>query len=94
MEEKTLGSYHDTYLKTDVLLLADVFETFRETCLRNYQLDPAHFYTAPGLAWKAALKNAAEYCEHKDGDGMFKKRRDCDKCPNEFQLELLTDIDA
>ena len=56
MEEKTLGSYHDTYLKTDVLLLADVFETFRNTCLEHYQLDHAHFYTAPGLAWKAALK--------------------------------------
>ena len=53
-------------------------------------MDPAHFYTAPGLAWKAALKHASEYCEHEDG---FKKSRDCDKCLNEFQLELLTDID-
>jgi len=57
MEEKTLGEYHDIYLKTEVLLLADVFETFRETCLEHYKLDPAHFYTAPGLAWKAALKH-------------------------------------
>ena len=56
MDEKTLGEYHDVYLRTDVLLLADVFETFRETCLNNYGLDPAHFYTAPGLSWKAALK--------------------------------------
>ena len=57
MDEKTLGCYHDTYLKTDVLLLADVFETFREMCLEHYKLDPAHFYSVPGLAWKAALKN-------------------------------------
>ena len=50
MEEKSLGCYHDTCLKTDLMLLADVFETFRNTCLKNYKLDPAHFYTAPGLA--------------------------------------------
>ena len=57
MKKRTLGEYHDVYLKTDVLLLADVFETFRETCLKHYALDPAHFYTAPGLLWKAALEH-------------------------------------
>ena len=55
-ETVTLRDYHDVYLTTDVLLLADVFESFRETCIKNYQLDPAHFYTSPGLAWIACLK--------------------------------------
>ena len=50
MERKTLGCYYDTFLATDVLLLADVFETFRNACLKKFKLDPAHFYTAPGLA--------------------------------------------
>ena len=53
---KTLGDYSDLYCRTDVLLLADVFETFRKTCLRQYGLDPAHYYTAPGLSWDALLK--------------------------------------
>ena len=53
---KTLGDYHDLYLKTDVLLLADVFQKFRETCMNNYKLDPLHYYTAPGLSWDALLK--------------------------------------
>ena len=51
-----LKDYHDLYLKSDVILLADVFETFRDLCMTNYELDPAWYYTAPGLAWDAALK--------------------------------------
>ena len=50
------GEYHDLYLHTDVILLANMFEAFRDTCLEHYKLDPAHFYTSPGLAWKACLK--------------------------------------
>ena len=53
---KNMGDYHDLYLKTDVILLTNVFESFRSVCLKNYGLDPTHFYTAPGLAWKACLK--------------------------------------
>ena len=55
-EMKTLEDYHQLYNKTDVLLLADVFENFRDICLTNYDLDPAHYYTSPGLAWDACLK--------------------------------------
>ena len=53
---QTIQDYHDLYLKSDVLLLADVFENFRKTCLKYYKLDPCHYYTAPGLAWDACLK--------------------------------------
>ena len=52
-----LGDYHDLYLRTDVVLLANVYETFSDTCLKYYKLDPAHFYASPGLAWKACLKH-------------------------------------
>ena len=53
---KDFGEYHHLYLKMDVILLANIFEAFRKVCLDNYGLDPAHFYTAPGLALKACLK--------------------------------------
>ena len=57
---KTIRDYHDLYLKSDVLLLADVFENFRKTCLHHYNLDPAHYYTSPGLAWNACLKETGQ----------------------------------
>ena len=47
---KNLGEYHDLYVQSDTLLLADVFENFREKCLEIYELDPAGFLSAPGLA--------------------------------------------
>ena len=53
---KTIWIYLNLYLKSDVLLLADVFENFRDVCSIDYGLDPAWYYTAPGLAWDAALK--------------------------------------
>ena len=53
---KNMGEYHDLYLKSDILLLADVFENFRKTCLEYYKLDPCHYFTSPGLSWDAMLK--------------------------------------
>ena len=50
------GDYHDLYVQSDTLLLADVFENFRDMCLKEYELDPAHFLSLPGLAWEACLK--------------------------------------
>ena len=53
---KNMGEYHDLYLKTDILLLVDVLENFRKTCLTYYKLDPLHYITSPGLAWDAMFK--------------------------------------
>ena len=55
-EIKNLGEYHDLYLKSDTLLLADVFENSRKMFLKIYHLDPVKFLSAPGLAWQAASK--------------------------------------
>ena len=66
-----LGDYHDLYLRTDVVLLANVFEAFRDTCLRHYTLDPAHFYTSPGLAWRACLKHTGIKLELLTDPGML-----------------------
>jgi len=51
-----MGEYHDLCLKSDVLLLADIFEAFRKTCLDYYSLDPSHYCSSPGLSWDAMLK--------------------------------------
>ena len=53
---KHLDDYHDLYVESDTLLLADVFENFRNMCIKVYELDPAHFLSLPGLAWQACLK--------------------------------------
>ena len=53
---KNVGEYDDLYVQSDTLLLADVFENFRKTCLKVYELDPAHLLSGPGLAWQACLK--------------------------------------
>ena len=56
LEIKNLGEYHDLYVQSDTLLLADVFENFTNKCIKIYELDPAHFLSAPGIAWQACLK--------------------------------------
>ena len=51
-----MGEYHDLYVQSDTLLLAHVFKNFRDMCLKEYELDPAHFLSLSGLAWQACLK--------------------------------------
>ena len=55
-EIKSLGEHHDFYVQSDTLLLADVFEKFRNMCLEIYEFDPAKYFSTIGLAWQAALK--------------------------------------
>ena len=55
---KNLREYHDLYVESDTILLADVFESFRNLCLNTYELDPAYFLPLPGLAWQACLKHS------------------------------------
>ena len=53
---KNLEEYHNLYVQSHTLLLADIFENFRNMCLEIYELDSAKFLSAPGLAWQAVLK--------------------------------------
>ena len=57
---KNCGKYHDLYAQSDTLLLADVFENFRDKCNKIYELDPVYFVSAPGLVWQACLKRTGE----------------------------------
>ena len=62
-EIKNRGEYHDLYVQSDTLSLADVFETFKNKCLETYGLDPVYFVSATGLAWQACLKNTGVQLE-------------------------------
>ena len=53
---KNMGEYHTLYLKSDAVLLTDVFQQFRKMCLKYYKLDPCHYFSSPGLSWGAILK--------------------------------------
>ena len=57
-DNNNLGDYHDLYVQSDTLLLADVFTNFRKVCFDIYESDPAHFLSAPGVAWEACLKKS------------------------------------
>ena len=67
---KNLGEYHDLYLKTDVLLLCDVFEKFISVCLKDYGLDPSYYYSSLGLSWDAMLKMTGIQLEKIDNIDM------------------------
>ena len=60
---KNLGVYHDLYVQSDTLLLADVFGNFRNMFIKVYELDPPHFLSAPGLAWQACFKKTVAELE-------------------------------
>ena len=53
---KNMGDYHNHCLKKDILLLADVFEKFIDTCLKVYKIDPCPYFISPGLSWDVMLK--------------------------------------
>ena len=67
----SMGEYHNLYLKSDILLLADVFENFRKMCQQYYELDPAHYFTTPGLSWDAMLKTTETELELMSDVDMF-----------------------
>ena len=68
---KNMGDYYDHYLKKDILLLADIFEKFIDTCLKFYKLDPCHYFISPGLSWDAMLKMAGVKLEKKSDIDMY-----------------------
>ena len=68
---RTMGDYHDVYLRSDVLLLADVFESFRNMAMETYKLDPAHYFTAPGFSWDSMLKYTGVELDLLDDPDMY-----------------------
>ena len=73
-----MGEYHDLYLKTDVLLLCDLFEKFIRVCLKDYSLDPSYYISGPGLSWDIMLKMTGVELEEINNIDMqlFLKDRD------------------
>ena len=76
-EIRNLGEYHDLYIQSDTLLLADVIENFRNMCLEIYDLDPAKFLSAPGLVWQGALKKTNVKLDLLTDQYFFNGRKIC-----------------
>ena len=68
---RNMGHYHDHYFQKNVLLLADVFEMFIDTCLKYYKLDPCHYFSSPGLSWDAMLKMIGVKLKQISDIGMY-----------------------
>ena len=71
LNNKNLGDYHDLYVQSDTLLLANVFENFRNMCIKAYELDPGHFLSSPGLARQTCLKKTGVKLELLTDDDML-----------------------
>ena len=80
---KTLRDYHDLYSVSDVLLLADIFENFRNMCMQNYELNPAWYTTSPGLVWDAALKTTKVKLELLSDTDILPRRKQSLQLDNE-----------
>ena len=82
---KDLGEYYDLYAQTDTLLLADVYEKFRDKWIEIYEIDPAHFLSAPGLTWQACLKKTGIKLELlTDNDMLMMKKKLEKECVMQF----------
>ena len=66
-----MSDYHNLYVQFDTLLLTNIFENFRNMCIKNHELDPSHFYSLPGLAWKSCLKKTKVELELITNNDMF-----------------------
>ena len=79
LSNKNLDDYHDLYVQSDTLWLADVFENLRNKCIEIYELDPAHFLSAPGLAWQACLKKTVVKLELLTDPNMLLKKKELEE---------------
>ena len=89
---ENLGDYHDLYVQSDTLLLDDVFENFRDMCIKEYELDPANFLSLPGLAWQACLKKTNIELELLTDYDMLDRRRNDRRRNKRWNMSLNTPI--